>query len=163
MKCYFSAKIESTDEMGKKKVLISFAIPDLGVLFRTHYTGELDECNYISLFKLLKFIESNSKVFDGQKIQIYSHEPQLVYQVNGKIPCEQRLEKLHGLALLYKGKLNYSLDWIHLRDNKAEKGISDQPQTKIPLTLNFDELDDSLKKKPNRITKTSSRNQQSRM
>jgi hypothetical protein len=157
MKCYFSAKIESIDEQGKKKVLVSFAIPDLGVLFRTHFQGELDECNYISLLKLLKFIESNPKIFDDQSIQVYSHDPKIVYQVNGKMPCDERLEKLNSLALLYKGKLKYSLDWIHLKDNKAEMGILDQPQTKIPLVLNFDELDDSLKKrvKPRTNTKRS--------
>ncbi len=157
MKCYFTAKPESTDEPGKKRVLTSFAIPDLGVLFRTHYSGEVDECNYISLLKLLKFVESNPKVFDNHKIQVYSHEPQIVYQVNGKIPCGERLQKLNGLALLYKAKLKYSLDWVHLKDNKAEKGIIDQPQTKILLPLNFDELDDSLKKrmKPRSNTKRS--------
>ena len=149
MKCYFSAKIESNDEPGKKKVLVSFAIPDLGVLFRTHFRGELDECNYISLIKLLKFIESNPKIFDDQKIQIYSHDPQIVYQVNGKMPCQERLHNLNSLALMYKGKLKYSLDWINFKNNKAEKGILDQPQTKIPLALNFDELDDSLKKRLN--------------
>ncbi|MGB2698728.1 MAG: hypothetical protein WBD28_12845 [Candidatus Zixiibacteriota bacterium] len=157
MKCYFSAKIESTDKLGKKRVLISFAMPDLGVLFRTHFRGELDECNYISLLKLLKFIESNPNIFDGQRIQVYSHDPQIVYQVNGKMLCEERLHKLNSLALLYKGKLKYSLDWIHIKDNKAEMGILDQPQTKIPLALNFDELDDSLKKrvKPRSNTKRS--------
>ena len=163
MKCYFTAKPESTDELGKKRVLISFAIPDLGVLFRTHYSGEVDECSYISLLKLLKFIESNPRVFDDHKIQVYSHEPQIVYQVNGKIPCDERLHKLNALVLLYKAKLKYSLDWVHLKDNKAERGIIDQPQTKILLPLNFDELDDSLKKRSNSISKTSSRNHQSRM
>lgn len=153
MKCYFSAKPESTDSMNpsekvnKEKVLISFAIPDLGVLFRTHYRCAVDECTYIILLKLLKFIASNPKVFDNQKIEILSHDPGIVYQVNQKKPCDQRLEKLNDLALVYKSKLRYSLNWIPLKENKAEKGLPDRPKIKSEVPLNFSELDDSLRKR----------------
>lgn len=147
MRCYFSVKPESTVKSNKEKVLISFVIPDLGVLFRTHYRGEVDECTYISLLKLLKFIASNPKVFENQKTEILSHDPQIVYQVNQKTPCDERLEKLNGLALMYKEKLKYSLNWVPLKENKAENGILDQPQIKSEIPLNFAELDESVKKR----------------
>ena len=145
MKCYFSARSDLKDKSKNDRVLISFIIPDLGVLFRTHYKGQLDECSYISLLKLLKFIESNPRVFEGQKVQVFSHDPQLVYQVNQKTPISERLEKLQGLAVLYKEKLGYSLNWIPLSENKAEKGVSDQRQVKNQIPLNFGELDGSIK------------------
>jgi hypothetical protein len=157
MKCYFSAKTDSTDKLKKEKVLVSFVIPDLGVLFRTHYRGEMDECNYLSLLKLLKFIESNPKIFSNQKIEILSHDPQIVYQVNGQAPCDSRLEKLNSLALLYKEKLKYSLNWIPLNENKAEMGLLDQPQTKIQIPLNFDELDDSIRNETKRNSNSRSK------
>jgi len=147
MKCYFSVKSESTDRMKKKQVLISFTIPDLGIIFRAYHQGEVDECSYICLLKLLRFIVSNAKIFEKQKIEIFSHDPEIVYQVNQKVPCEERLEKLNGLALVYKGKLKYSLDWIPPGENKAEKGIIDQPQIKSEIPLNFAELDESVRKK----------------
>jgi len=48
---------------------------------------------------------------------------------------------------MYKQKLKYSLNWIPLGENKAEKGVLDQPQTKTEVPLNFGELDESVKKK----------------
>jgi len=147
MKCYFSAKSEPKEKSKNDRVLISFAIPDLGVLFRTHYKGELDECSYMSLLKLLKFIESNPKAFQNQKIQILSHDPRIIYQVNQRESCGELLEKLHGLALLYKERLKYSLNWIPLQQNRAEKGLLDQPPIKNQIPLNFGELDTSVEKK----------------
>ena len=147
MKCYFSAKSEPKEKSKNDRVLISFAIPDLGVLFRTHYKGELDECSYMSLLKLLKFIESNLKAFQNQKIQILSHDPRIIYQVNQRESCGELLEKLHGLALLYKERLKYSLNWIPLQQNRAEKGLLDQPPIKNQIPLNFGELDTSVEKK----------------
>lgn len=148
MKCYFSAKSEPKEKSKNERVLISFAIPDLGVLFRTHYKGELDECSYISLLKLLKFIESNPKAFENQKIQIFSHDPKIIYRVNQREACGEMLEKLYGLALLYKERLKYSLNWIPLQENRAEKGLLDQPQIKNQIPLNFGELDASVEKRP---------------
>lgn len=147
MRCYFSAKSESKDKYKETRVLISFAIPEIGVLFRTHYNGNLYECTYISLLKLLKFIQTNPKVFEKDKIEILSHDPEIVYQVNEKTPCEGGLEKLKGLALLYKRRLKFRLNWIPLSENKAEKGIMDQPQIKNEIPLNFAELDESVRKK----------------
>lgn len=147
MKCYFSAKSEPKENSKNDRVLISFAIPDLGVLFRTHYKGELEECSYISLLKLLKFIESNPKAFQNQKIQIFSHDPRIIYQVNQREACGGVLDKLHGLALLYKERLKYSLNWIPLQQNRAEKGLLDQPPIKNQIPLNFGELDASVEKR----------------
>jgi hypothetical protein len=152
MKCYFSAKSESKDKSKEERILISFAIPELGVLFRTHYTGNFYECTYISLLKLLKFIETNPEVFEKGKIEVLSHDPAIVYQVNQKTACDGSLEKLNGLALLYKRRLKYSLNWIPLNENKAEKGLLDQPQSRSQVPLNFCELDESIRNGIDRIS-----------
>jgi hypothetical protein len=140
IKCFIAAKSNHQDKSIRQKGLVSFAIPDLGILFRTFYFGSHYELEYMSLLSLLRFIELNRPAFEKQKIDIYSTSSLLVYQVNQNVFCEKELEKHKNLAVAYKNTFNFSLSWVPQSENKAEKGMLDLPplKTSFKMNLSFD-------------------------
>lgn len=137
IKCFVAVKTNHQDKYLRQKGLISFAIPDLGVLFRTSSLGSHYELEYVSLLSLLRFIEVNRAAFEKQKIDIYSTSSLLVYQVNQNAFCEKELEKHKNLAIAYKNILNFSLSWIPRSENRAENGMLDLPPLKNSFKMNF--------------------------
>ena len=140
IKCFIAAKTNQVDKSIRQNGLVSFAIPDLGILFRTSSLGSYYELEYVSLLSLLRFIELNRSAFENQKIDIYSTSSLLVYQVNQNAFCEKELEKHKNLAVAYKNTLNFSLSWIPQSENRAEKGMLDLPPLKnsFKMNLSFD-------------------------
>ena len=137
IKCFVAVKTNLKDKYLRQKGLVSFAIPDLGVLFRTSYLGSHYELEYMSLLSLLRFIELNRAAFEKQKIDIYSPSSLLVYQVNQNAFCEKELEKYKNLAMAYKNILNFSLSWIPRSENRAENGMLDLPPLKNSFRMNL--------------------------
>jgi hypothetical protein len=138
--CFIAAKSNHQDKSIKQRGLVSFAIPDFGILFRTFCFGSHYELEYMSLLSLLRFIELNRSAFEKQKINIYSTNSLLVYQVNQNAFCEKELEKHKNLAVAYKNTLNFSLSWIPQSENRAENGMLDLPPLKnsFKMNLSFD-------------------------
>jgi len=140
IKCYIAAKTNLRDRSIRQTGLISFAIPDLGVLFRVRGLGSHYELEYMSLLSLLRFIELNRSAFENQKIHVYSTSSLLVYQVNQNAFCQIELEKHKNLAVAYKNILKFSLSWIPQSDNRAENGMLDLAPLKnsFKMNLSFD-------------------------
>lgn len=147
IKCFIAAKTNlkaqnscHQDKTVRQNGLVSFAIPDLGILFRTCCLGSYYELEYMSLLSLLRFIELNRAAFDNHKIDIHSTSSLLVYQVSQNAFCEKELEKHKNLAIAYKNTLNFSLSWIPESENRAEKGMLELPSLKnfFKMNLSFD-------------------------
>ncbi len=140
IKCFIAAKTNHRDKSVRQNGLISFAIPDLGILFRVCSLGSHYELEYTSLLSLLRFIELNRAAFENHKIDIYSTSSLLVYQVNQNAFCEKELERHKNLAIAYKNALKFSLSWIPQSENRAEKGMLDLPplQDSVKMNLSFD-------------------------
>jgi len=137
IKCFIAAKTNSSDKSLRQNGLVSFAIPDLGILFRASYFGSYYELEYMSLLSLLRFIELNRPVFENQKIDIYCTSSILVYQVSQNAFCPKELEKHKNLAIAYKNILKFSLNWIPDAENRAEKGMLDLPPLKDSSRMNL--------------------------
>lgn len=152
VKCFISAKTNHSDKSLRQNGSVSFAIPDLGILFRASCFGSYYELEYMSLLSLLRFIELNREVFKNQKIDIYCTSSLLVYQVNQNAFCQKELEKHKNLAIAYKNILDFSLNWIPDTENRAEKGMLDLPPLKNSFKMNLQDksfnfnLDDLHKK-----------------
>jgi len=147
VRCYFSAQtnLNEGSENGlssqkRDKRLISFAIPDLGILFRAQYIGTSLESGYVSLLVLLRFIEKNPLIFENQNIDIYTHIPLIVYQVNKKIFCDKNNLPLKEMALFYRKKFFYNISWIPEKENNALRGLLDFPPLDFGLKLDFEDL-----------------------
>ena len=66
MKCYFYGSNLLPDKLAKNRGLISFAIPDYGVLFRSQYEGNRYECEYAAAIALIRFVQLNQEHFQGK-------------------------------------------------------------------------------------------------
>lgn len=153
LKCYIAAKTNHPDKSLRQNGLVSFAIPDLGILFRASFLGSYYELEYMSLLSLLRFIELNRDSFKNQKIDIFSTSSLLVYQVSQDAFCQKELEKHKNLAIAYKNILNFSLSWIPQSENRTEKGMLDLPPLKESFKMNLQ--DESFDFNPKDLPKKS--------
>ena len=140
MKCFVSVKTLLKDKEKEQDGLISFAIPDLGVLFKIRHFGSYYELEYKSLLALLRFVEANDKAFRNQKLNVLSSSPLLIYQMNENSLCQKEVEPYRNLALVYKRKMKFSLSWVPEIENRALNGMMDLPPLKNSLDLKFDDL-----------------------
>lgn len=123
MECYFYSKVRQQREDGSCDAVLSFTIPDVGILFRTRFSGSPAECEYAALLTLLEFVELNPQVFRDRTIEIYGDSFTVVNQVNKKMFCSQDLQPFRNMALLFRNKFTYSINWIPERENPAQNGL----------------------------------------
>jgi hypothetical protein len=144
LRCYISAQTNLQNKEKKQTGLVSFAIPDFGVLFKARYLGSHYELEYISLLALAGFIERNAKVFKGQKFSFLCSSPLLVYQMTQNTLCQREVERHRNLALAYKRKLDFSLSWIPESQNPARNGMMDLPPIKAQFDFDFEDIQKKL-------------------
>ena len=144
VKCFISVKTLQQNKEKKQNGLISFAIPDLGILFKERYFGSHYELEYISLLTLLRFIEKNYKAFENQKINVLCSSPLLVYQISENTFCQKEVKPHRNLALAYKTKLKFSLSWVPESQNRAQNGMIDVPPLKNSFDFNFEDIHKKL-------------------
>ncbi len=123
MECYFTTNpIES--ESGKHKALLSFTVPEYGIVFRAQFSGKETECEYASLLSLLEFVEINPQLFKNKTVEIYGDSTVVVNQVNDKMYCNKQLEPFRKMAQLFRKKIPYVLNYIPPKENPAHKDIA---------------------------------------
>jgi hypothetical protein len=121
MQCFFYASSKNQEISNRKTgSFVSFSIPDIGVSFKAAYDGKPEESEYSSLLALLEFIELNPQLFKNKNLEIFSDSYSVVHQVNMKMPASKGLEPYRNLALRYKQKIPYTLNWIPEGDNPAQ-------------------------------------------
>lgn len=140
LNCFIASKTLEQDKDKKQNGLVSFAIPDLGILFKSKYFGSYYELEYISLLSLLRFIELNQKAFDLQKINVLCSSSLIVYQLSENTLCQEELRKHRNLTLAYKQKFNFSVSWIPESENRAQNGMMDLPPVKNSFEFNFEDI-----------------------
>jgi hypothetical protein len=130
MKCFFYGNsIPGKEQSG----IISFVIPDFGLSFKTVWSGDALECQYLGILSLLRFIEVNIKNFSGETIEIYSDSSGVINCFKSYDYPESRYEKLNSSLIEYYQKIEFSLHWVPLIENKAFKGICNYPpNSKFP-------------------------------
>lgn len=147
MKCYFFGSNLTSDKLASNRGLISFSIPDYGVVFRSQYTGNCYECEYAAAIALIRFLQLNQEHFQGKALKFLTDSPIVVYQVNNKIATTKALQRFRDLMLFYKRKLGFELKWIPSSMNRAEKPVDEIAVNARSPKLNFDIFDESTKKK----------------
>ncbi len=126
MECFFTSFVRDKQADDGKNALISFTIPDHGIVFRASFKGTHKEVEYAALLALLEFVEINPQIFKNKTLEIYSDSFTLVNQVNKKMYCSKDLEPFRNMALLMQKKIPYSLSLIPLSDNPALQAIGIQ-------------------------------------
>jgi ribonuclease HI len=123
MQCFFYGTTRQEDSIGGHNGVVSFSIPDLGIVFRAQFTGNPVECEYASLLALLEFIEINPHLFQNRTVEIFGDSFEVVNQVNLQMICQKDLEPYRNMALVYKKKIPYSLNWIPEKENPAQSEL----------------------------------------
>jgi hypothetical protein len=124
MECYFYSQIQDKREDGLHSAVLSFTVPDAGIIFRTRFAGSPSECEYAALLTLLEFVELNPQVFRDRTIEIYGDSFTVVNQINSKMYCTKDLQPFRNMALLFRNKFSYSLNWIPQRENPAQLSLN---------------------------------------
>ncbi len=119
MECYFSSR-RIKSESRRHNALLSFAVPDLGIVFRAQFTGDDMECEYASLLSLLEFVEINPQLFRNKTVEIYGDCFEVVKQVNNEMYCDKQLEPYRNMVQLFKQKVPYVLYYVPAKDNPAQ-------------------------------------------
>jgi ribonuclease HI len=132
MQCFFYGTIRDENKDNDSTTLttsgpngvVSFTIPDLGIVFRAQFKGKAQECEYASLLALLEFIEINPHLFRNKTVEIFGDSFVVVNQVNLQMFCNKELEPYRNMALVYKKKIAYSLNWIPQNENPAQNELT---------------------------------------
>lgn len=141
MKCYFYGNRFTT---GNCNGIISFAIPDYGISFKTIWDAGKTECQYLALLALLRFLDLNHDTFKDEKIEVLSDSSPVVNQIKGIQYTDEELVRFRDAALEYNERSAYSLKWVPLYDNKAFTGINDYPPNPGLSNIRFSMPDDPL-------------------
>jgi hypothetical protein len=136
MKCYFHGT-NSSDDVKAKDGVISFAIPDIGVVYRTKCKGDRLECEYLALAALLEFLNANHEVMSNQNIEILGDSTVVVYQLNGKMPVFSRLQSHYRRIEHYKSKIKFKISWTPASLNRAAMVVPKLPPLKADVKFDY--------------------------
>jgi hypothetical protein len=151
VKLYFygTNRRETREEIGLG--VIAFAVPDIGFVFRSAHKGSALDCEYYALFTLCQFVEANTGLFKGQKLEFLGDSTAVVYQAGrpegsfhpvdhsstASVPPTTNgsatpiLDRLRA----FKKKIGFSLLWVPLSENRAAERSVHHPTIKnSPLT-----------------------------
>lgn len=145
--CYFHGTNLHHEKLAVNKGIVSFAVPDYGVLFRAQHVGNRYECEYAAGMALIRFMQLNQSHFTGKGIKLLTDSPIVVYQVNNKIITAPSLVRFRDVLLFYKRKLGFELTWIPTTMNRAEMGLTDIAVNRDGPKFNFDIFDESTRQK----------------
>jgi hypothetical protein len=124
MKCFFYGYSRGYEALTGYNCLVSFAIPDLGIVFRAQFSGEHEECEYASLLALLEFIELNPHLFKNKRLEVFGDDYEIISQINQGVRPPRDLEPYLNMAVGYKHKIPFTLHWIPAQENLAQDGMA---------------------------------------
>jgi hypothetical protein len=140
--CYFYATSHAPRAHVKGPGLISFCLPDLGFTYRAALRATPSEFPYRALLALIRFLESNRRVWQKQNLQIFTDCAPIVYQVQGEMAVPARVRSMLGNVRIKKHQLGFTLQWVAAAENRARENITLQPVARPAPELNFSSLQD---------------------
>lgn len=143
MNCYFYATSQEPRARVKGPGIISFCVPDLGFTYRAAVRATPTELPYKALMALIRFLESNRRVWHKQSLAIFTDCAPIVYQVQGEMSVPDGARSLLGTVRIKKQQLGFLLQWVAAAENRARENVTLQPVARPTLELNFSSLQDT--------------------
>lgn len=147
MRCYFYGSNLTDDKLIRNQGVISFSIPDYGVVFRSQHYGNTYECEYAAALALIRFIRLNYGHFKSVKPRFFTDSAMVVYQVKGRVNTTQRLKRYRDLVLFYMRKIGFELEWVPSNMNRAQMGASAAAINPKTPEFNYDIFDESTRRR----------------
>lgn len=138
IRCYFFGRIFSSDDSRISGGLAGFAIPDLGIIYRSRCQGSLFECQYRGLLALLSFLDTNKKNFKGIVFEILSDSAVVIYQVTHKRFVSRDLMNPHRSVLEFQERIPFKVSWVPAKENISITGLIDMPAYGEDSDLNLE-------------------------
>ena len=135
MRCYIWGSNNHEDRTQEGRGVSCFAIPDWGLQFRAVQDGNASTCEAAALIGLLRFVENNPKVFEGERVEVLTDASQLVEQLTGKLAVDPSMTKTIAIILSFRQRIRFELTWVPPNQNRAIEGVLDLPplQTKFQI------------------------------
>jgi hypothetical protein len=132
LKCYVSGRpLPNSPGQG----VISFAVPDYGLLFRSLTAGNHPDLEIAALISFLRFAAFNREVFGDRRLRIYSDHPPLAEMLKGKPGAAHSAPARE--AAQYARQLHYTVEWIGRDLNRAAASVTTIPDlptgARLPL------------------------------
>jgi hypothetical protein len=143
MKCYFYANSLNPEPNRVGPGIIAFCVPDLGLTYRAALRATPSEFPYKAVSALVRFLEANRAVWNGQKLELLTDCAPAVYQINGDMAAPNRVLHDLGMIRIKKQKLGFTLGWVNATENRSRENVALQPVAKPAPDLNFDALQDT--------------------
>jgi hypothetical protein len=125
MRCYFWGTSNEMDRSRSGHGVISFAIPDWGLQYRAAQVGTAAECEFAALLALLRFTQSNPRLFEGKTLELFTDAVTLVYQLNRQAAAGLAETKLLTLVRAVRQRIPFKLAWVPSEQNAAIQGVLD--------------------------------------
>lgn len=135
MRCYIWGTNNQEDRAEQGRGVACFAIPDWGLQFRAIQDGNADTCETAALLGLIRFIENNPKVFEGERVEVLTDASRLVEQLKGTLPIEPHLRSSVAAIRALREKVRFELSWIPPEQNRAIDGVLDLPPLKTKFQI----------------------------
>ncbi len=119
MRCYFYAQKPGPPETSGNGI-VSFCLPELNITFRARYNGTSAACEYAALLALLEFVDINPTLFEGKTLEVFGDSFLVINQVNDRLYCRKELEPLRNIAVGYRNKIPFVLNWVPSTENPAQ-------------------------------------------
>jgi hypothetical protein len=128
IKCYVSGQHQRGQE---KEGIVSFAVPEYGILFRCMASGTKAELEIIAFLSFLKFAEHNLNIFETKQMRIFTDYPLLVYLMNNGAVGMPGMEAVVSEAKKYSKKMEFTVKWIGEKENRAADSVANIPQMPV--------------------------------
>ncbi len=124
LKCYVSGRPVPKDS---KEGIVSFAVPEYGILFRCAAEGTRADLEIIAFLSFLRFVEHNKDIFKKRELHIFTDFPPLAYLMDKQVVSQRGMETVLRQAQKYGKSLVYKVVWIDTKRNRAAGPVGSIP------------------------------------
>lgn len=148
-KCFIASFIYPSQDTvllshGVSNGLISFAIPNLGVIFRCLGEGDAFNMEFSTFFSLLEFLQTKLKDEQIKTVQVLSSNPHFVFSFSTYSDSLKEGTVYRQLLNSYMKKLSIQVGYVKPQNNQALYSTADYPSIPtnktVDLTLSKEEL-----------------------
>ena len=124
LKCYVSGRPVSKES---KEGIVSFAVPEYGILFRCAAEGTRSDLEIIAFLSFLRFVEHNKDIFKLRELQIFTDFPPLAYLMDKQVASGKGMEAVLRQAQKSAKGIIYKVLWIDTARNRAAGPVGSIP------------------------------------
>jgi len=132
LKCYISGRHLPEDS---QQGIVSFAVPEYGILFRCLAKGSRVDLEVIALMSLLRFAYHNIDIFGKKNLQIFTDYPVLAFIMNHESGGGQGIEVVRKEAQKFAKKIDFEIALIDSKGNRAAKAVGLIPEMPVGSDL----------------------------